>query len=82
MEVNVPVLLESATQITCPTLFLRGSEENAELYPAEQFAKACPAKVDVRIIDDCNHFYAGHEAEVGALLADWLVAGASETPDD
>lgn len=79
MEVNVPVLLDSAAQITCPTLFFRGSVENAELYPAEQFAKVCPADVDVRIIDDCDHFYGGHESDVGGQMADWL---AKQLPGD
>jgi pimeloyl-ACP methyl ester carboxylesterase len=82
MEVNVPVLLDSAAQITCPTLFLRGDKENAELYPAERFAEVSPAKVDVRIIDDCDHFYAGHESDVGQLLADWLATHGSGSTDD
>lgn len=69
---NTPSLLQDAGSITCPTLFLRGSEEDADVYPAEQFAAACPADVDVRVIAECGHFYEGHTAQVGQLIASWL----------
>lgn len=69
---NVPVLLDAARRIDCPTLFLRGELEDEELYPAEAFAAAASAPVDVRIIGGADHFYTGHEAEVGELVGDWL----------
>jgi len=72
METNTPVLVEDARSITCPVLFIRGSEEDRDIYPAEAFASACRGDVDVRIIDDCNHFYQGHEDEVATIVADWL----------
>jgi pimeloyl-ACP methyl ester carboxylesterase len=70
---NSPVLLQDATRITCPVLFIRGSEEDRELYPAEAFAEAAAGRVDVEIIDDCDHFYTGREALVSSIVADWLV---------
>lgn len=69
---NSPVLLEDAANISCPVLFIRGSDEDRDLYPAEAFARAAPGRVDVRIIDDCDHFYTGHEDAVGAIVAEWL----------
>ena len=29
-------------------------------------------RVAVKIIDDCDHFYSGHEDLVSAIVADWL----------
>jgi alpha/beta superfamily hydrolase len=28
--------------------------------------------VDVRILPDCNHFYAGHEDKLSELVSGWL----------
>jgi pimeloyl-ACP methyl ester carboxylesterase len=69
---NSPVLLEDAAGISCPVLFIRGAHEDRDLYPAEAFAEAAAGDVDVRIIDDCDHFYSGHEDLVSAIVADWL----------
>jgi pimeloyl-ACP methyl ester carboxylesterase len=69
---NSPILLEDAARIVCPVLFVRGSQEDPDLYPAEAFAAAAAGPVDVRIIDDCDHFYSGHEELVSAIVADWL----------
>ncbi len=69
---NSPRLLEDAAGITCPVLFIRGSQEDRDLYPAEAFAEAAVGDVDVRIIDDSDHFYSGHEDLVSAIVADWL----------
>jgi pimeloyl-ACP methyl ester carboxylesterase len=69
---NSPVLLEDAADITCPVLFIRGSQEDRDLYPAEAFAETAAGDVDVRIIDDCDHFYDGQEDFVSAIVADWL----------
>ena len=70
--INSPLLLEDAADITCPVLFIRGSQEDRDLYPAEAFAEAAAGDVDVKIIDDCDHFYSGHEDLVSAIVADWL----------
>lgn len=72
LERNLPVLLDNAPEIACPVLYLRGDLEDREMYPAERFAEAAGGPVDVRIIDDCDHFYTGHEDEVGRLIATWL----------
>jgi pimeloyl-ACP methyl ester carboxylesterase len=72
MEQNLPALLDDAPKIACPVLYIRGDAEDRGLYPAEAFAEAAAGPVDVRILDDCDHFYRGHEAELGALVTDWL----------
>ena len=82
MERNVPRLLEAAERVTCPTLYLRGELEDVDLYPAEAFAAAASAPVDVRIVAGADHFYTGCEAAVGELVADWLdgVLGSATGP--
>lgn len=72
MDNNAPRIIDAAPAIACPTLYLRGDQEDPDLYPAERFAQASPAAVDVRIMDDCDHFYTGHTAAVGALVAEWV----------
>lgn len=72
MENNLPALLDQAPLIHCPVLFVRGDQEDPELYPAEAFAATAAGPVDVRILANCDHFYHRHEAELGALVADWL----------
>jgi pimeloyl-ACP methyl ester carboxylesterase len=69
---NLPVLLDSATAITCPVLYVRGDREDPGLYPAERFAEVAAGPVDVRVLADCDHFYTGQEAAVGRLVAGWL----------
>jgi pimeloyl-ACP methyl ester carboxylesterase len=71
-ERNLPSLLDDARRITCPVLFVRGDREDAELYPAERFAELAGGPVDVRILEDCDHFYTGHEDELGRVVAAWL----------
>ena len=72
LESNLPALLDNAPRITCPVLYIRGDQEDREMYPAERFAELAGGPVDVRILEDCDHFYAGHEREVGMLVAEWL----------
>jgi pimeloyl-ACP methyl ester carboxylesterase len=72
MEHNVPRLLEAATRIRCPVLYLRGELEDTGLYPAEDFAAHAAGPVDVRVIPGSDHFYTGCEDQVGRLVADWL----------
>jgi pimeloyl-ACP methyl ester carboxylesterase len=69
---NGPDLLELAPSVSCPTLYLRGDEEPAGLYPAEEFAHRCHAEVDIEIVSDCGHYYLGHEETVADLIAVWL----------
>jgi pimeloyl-ACP methyl ester carboxylesterase len=72
LESNLPVLLDNAPRITCPVLYLRGDQEDREMYPAERFAEVAGGQVDVRIHEGCDHFYTGHEDAVGRLVATWL----------
>lgn len=71
-ESNLPVLLDNAPLITCPVLYVRGDQEDREMYPGERFAERAGGPVDVRILPDCDHFYTGHERALGALVAGWL----------
>lgn len=71
---NLPDLIECATRITCPTLFLRGDKEAADTYPGEEFARLSPASVDFELLSDSDHYYRDKESEVANLVADWLEA--------
>ncbi len=48
-----------APRITCPVLYIRGDKEPAHIYPAEEFAARAGGRCDVRIVEDCDHFYGG-----------------------
>ncbi|MDX3893441.1 alpha/beta hydrolase [Pusillimonas sp.] len=69
---NLPDVLELASQITCPVLYIRGDKEPKELYPAEEFAERCGGSVDVVVAPDCDHFYNGVERHVSGVIAEWL----------
>jgi len=69
---RIPRILEAAPRIDCPVLYLRGELEDPEMYPAEKFAAAASAPVDVRIVQGADHFYSGREDDVADLVADWL----------
>lgn len=71
-EINMPDMLEWAPKISCPALFVRGDEEPAEVYPAEEFQKKVKGPCDVEIIKDCGHFYVGKEEETCRLVTDWI----------
>ncbi len=71
---NCPDLLEAAALIRCPVLFIRGSKESGDLYPAEAFAERAAGACTVRIVPDCDHFYRGREAAVTELVIAWLAA--------
>ncbi|MDA8284971.1 MAG: alpha/beta fold hydrolase [Actinomycetota bacterium] len=86
---NIPRIVEAAPRIECPVLYLRGELEDPEMYPAENFAAAGHAPVDVRIVSGADHFYSGCEDEVGRMVGDWLDtilgepgAGLSGLPHD
>jgi pimeloyl-ACP methyl ester carboxylesterase len=72
-DVNMPDMLEWAPQITCPALFVRGDEEPASIYPAEEFQKRTKGACEVEIIKNCGHFYVGCEDKVTDVVAKWLV---------
>jgi pimeloyl-ACP methyl ester carboxylesterase len=70
---HVPDLLEVALNVRCPTLFLRGDAEPADLYPAEEFARLASGPVDVEVVEHCDHYYVGNEPATADLIGDWLV---------
>jgi pimeloyl-ACP methyl ester carboxylesterase len=72
MEANLPRLLDAAPRIGCPVLFVRGEQEDRDLYPAERFADKAGGEVDVRIVPGADHFYTGREGDVGEIVARWL----------
>lgn len=69
---NVPDTLALAPQIRCPVLYMRGDEEPADTYPAEEFARRAGGPCEVEIIPGCNHFYVGREPAVRQRVAAWL----------
>lgn len=69
-----PALLDTATQIQCPVLYLVGDEEPPDVYPARAFADAAGGPCDVVVIDDCDHFYRGREVAVARAVGEWLDA--------
>ena len=68
----LPDVLALAPAIRCPVLYLRGDQEPAELYPAEDFKARAAGECTVGIVANCGHFYVGREDEVAATVADWL----------
>ena len=80
MEDNLPRLLDLAPAIRCPVLFLRGEQEDRDLYPAERFADAAGTSAEVLIVPGADHFYTGAEAWVGREVAQWL-ADIAGPPD-
>jgi pimeloyl-ACP methyl ester carboxylesterase len=69
---EMPDVLELAPTIRCPTLFVRGDEENPETYPAERFKERSAGPCDVEIVENCDHFYVGRESVVAELVSRWL----------
>jgi pimeloyl-ACP methyl ester carboxylesterase len=72
MLTEVPDILELAPGIACPTLFLRGDEEPAEIYPAEEFRHRAGGPCTVEIVRNCGHFYVGRETAVAELVTGWI----------
>ena len=69
---NLPDLIEEASKINCPVLFIRGEKEPEDLYPAEAFKNECNAPVDIVIIEQSDHFYVGFEDLVIKEIYNWL----------
>jgi len=69
---ELPDILALAPAIRCPVLYLRGDQEPAELYPAEDFKARAAGTCTIEIVPDCGHFYAGREGVVAATVAGWL----------
>ena len=71
---GVPDTVGQAPRIKCPSLVLRGDQENPEIYPTDRFKAQAQALCDVRIIEACDHFYTGKETQIAHLVADWIDA--------
>jgi pimeloyl-ACP methyl ester carboxylesterase len=69
---QMPDTLELAPSIKCPVLYVRGDQEPARNYPAEEFARRSGGACDVAIVPNCDHFYKGREAAVAELVESWL----------
>jgi len=69
---NVPDVLALAPQIRCPVLYVRGDQESAETYPAEEFQRRAGGPCAVEIIPRCDHFYKGREDAVQQCVRQWL----------
>jgi pimeloyl-ACP methyl ester carboxylesterase len=69
---EMPDVLELAPTIRCPTLFLRGDQEDPETYPAEAFQRCSGGPCDVEIVPNCDHFYVRRETAICDLVSGWL----------
>ena len=80
---STPAIVELAAAVTCPSLFVRGDQESAEIYPAEAFAARASGPSDVVVVSDCDHFYVGREHAVTDIVGSWLddlVGAADDRP--
>lgn len=75
---NTPSLLEAAASVSCPVLAIRGSGEPEATYPMQEFARRTGRRSTAHIVEGANHWYRGHEADVSAVIVDWLNALAPE----
>jgi len=69
---ELPDVVELAPQIGCPTLYVRGDQEPAEIYPAEEFQRRAGGPCKVEIVRNSGHFYVGREDAVTETVAEWL----------
>jgi len=69
---SMPNTVDTAPDIDCPVLYVRGDSELRDAYPAEDFAAAAAGPCDVRIVPDCDHFYKGREGAVIDIVTAWL----------
>jgi pimeloyl-ACP methyl ester carboxylesterase len=72
LQTQLPDTLGLAPNIACPSLFVRGDQEDPARYPAEAFKRLSRGDCSVEIVPDCDHFYRGREGAVAALVAAWL----------
>jgi len=69
---TMPDVLELAPTISCPTLYIRGDQEAADIYPAERFREHAGGPCDIEIVPNCDHFYVGREPAICTLVSTWL----------
>jgi len=75
---QLPDVLALAPRIKCPVLYIRGDQEAAHIYPAEEFA-ARAKRCDVRIVPNCDHFYGGREDAISEIVTTWLAGVLTKT---
>jgi pimeloyl-ACP methyl ester carboxylesterase len=68
---TLPDILALAPTITCPVLYVRGSLEPTDVYPAERYAERAGGPCEVAIVDG-DHFYKGIEDHVCGVVTAWL----------
>jgi pimeloyl-ACP methyl ester carboxylesterase len=76
---ELPDVLALAPRITCSVLTLRGDQEPAHIYPAEEFATRAGGPCDVRIVENCDHFYGGRESAIAEIVIGWLQGVMAKT---
>jgi pimeloyl-ACP methyl ester carboxylesterase len=69
---TMPDTFELAPKIKCPVLYVRGTLEPKEPYPAEGYQERAGGHCDVEIVAGGDHFYNGIEDTVCRVVADWL----------
>ncbi len=69
---EMPDVRELAATIKCPTLFIRGDQENPDTDPAEAFQRRSAGSCDVEIVPNCDHFYVRRKAAICDLVSGWL----------
>ena len=69
---TMPSTVDTAPQIQCPTLYIRGDQELRTSYPAEDFAAGSTGPCDVVIVENCDHFYKDREDAIIDLVGPWL----------
>lgn len=69
---HTPDTVAAAADVRCPVMYLRGELEAPAVYPAERFKELCPAPCEVVIAEGCDHWYAGREDAVAAIVVSWL----------
>ena len=68
----MPELVADMARVRCPTLYLRGDSEPADMYPGEQVQAAVGAACAFALIPNCDHYYKGREDAVTAAVTTWL----------
>lgn len=67
----MPDILALAPTIRCPVLYVRGSLEPKDVYPAEGYAERAGGPCEVAIVAG-DHFYNGIEDDVCGVVTAWL----------
>ena len=68
---TLPDILALGPMIRCPVLYVRGSLEPPDVYPAEGYAERAGGPCEVAIVEG-DHFYKGIEDHVCGVVITWL----------